>query len=58
MACLICTFPIGVGVNHKLCLIRLFKSNKIQNVREWEKMCEVKEVKIIRKRLVVLPPPS
>jgi hypothetical protein len=56
MACPICTFPIGVGVNHKLCLIRLFKANKIQTVFEWEVLCDPTTIVHGKRRVVKLPP--
>ena len=57
MACPVCTFNLGLGVDHSRCLIKLFKDNRIQTVEEWRDLCAPKpKTTIIRRRKVVLPP--
>jgi hypothetical protein len=44
--CPVCSKPVP-GPDHRWCLVELFKANRIQTLREWEKMC------IVRKKIRV-----
>lgn len=38
MPCPICNISIDAGVDHRWCLVELFKTNRIKSVKEWEDM--------------------
>lgn len=42
--CPVCSKKVG-DADHRWCLIELFKTNRIQSVRDWELLC------IVRKRI-------
>lgn len=43
MPCPVCNKPIGV--DHRMCVFELFKSNRIQTVQEWENMSKPKTIR-------------
>lgn len=40
MPCPVCSCNIGYA-DHRMCLVELFRENKIKSVAEWEKMCSI-----------------
>lgn len=50
MPCPVCSQPVAGGADHRMCVLSLFKSNKIQTVEEWTAMATKPET-IIKGRI-------
>ena len=48
MPCPVCNRPANTD-NHRTCLVELFKTNKIQSVKDWEELCKPKT--IVKRRI-------
>lgn len=55
MPCPICNQNIGNGVDHRWCLVELFKTNKIKSVAEWEALSAKPKTIFKRKVKALLP---
>ena len=53
MPCPHCQMLLSLGVDHRMCLIALFRSNKIQSVEEWRKMAETRTIILGKKRVKI-----
>ena len=42
MPCPVCKMPLGP--DHRQCLVELFRTNKIQTVKDWEDMMKPKTI--------------
>lgn len=40
MPCPVCQKEPGSGADHRMCLVELFRTNTIQNVDDWMKLCK------------------
>ena len=49
--CPLCSKPTGPDTDHRSCVLELFKTNKIQSVKDWEALCKPKT--IVKQRIRV-----
>lgn len=47
--CPVCKLAVGPDMNHRNCVLDLFKQDKIQNVKEWEAMCKAPPKRVVIK---------
>jgi hypothetical protein len=49
MPCPVCNQPPASGVDHRWCLVELFKTDRIKSIADWEALCKPKT--IIKKKI-------